>query len=56
MFMVRTMYFPTVIAGLWEAIFLLTFLCYEGKWCTLVRLMAANPERCISYHGSFAYR
>ena len=42
-FMVRTlMYFPSEMADIgWS--FLLTILCYAGKWCALVCLMAVNP-------------
>ena len=46
MSMMRTlMYFPTVMADLWGEIFLFSFLCSAGKWCTLVHLMAVNPEK-----------
>ena len=37
------MYFSTVIADLWGSKF--NFLCYAGKRCTLVGLMAVNPEK-----------
>ena len=39
------MYLPTVIADLWGSMFLLSFLLSAGKWCTLVHLMAVNPEK-----------
>ena len=51
--MVRTViYFPTAIVDLGRgggggAIFLLTFQCCTGKWCTLVRLTAVNPEKYV---------
>ena len=41
------MYLPTVMADLWGggAIFLINFVYYAVKWCTLVCLMAVNPEK-----------